>query len=244
VEAEPQPDSAFPPTRWSLVLDVRDGAESSRKDALEQLCEVYWLPAYSYVRRTGKTAEEARDLTQAFFLDLLERDTFAKADPDRGRMRTFLLTALKHFLAKAHRHQTAAKRGSGIAPISIDERDAEGRYLTEPAETVTPELLFERRWATTLFERALDGLRNHFEARGKLDTFETMQPFLAKDGSGQSHAQAATTLGMNESAFGVAVFRMRKRFRVLLEEAIRDTLAHEGEFNDELNHLHAIFLAR
>lgn len=236
--------SAFPATRWSLVVDLSGDEDARRSDALGTLCETYWYPLYAYIRRAGKAPEDARDLAQGFFLDLFERDTLAQADPSRGRMRTFLLTALKRFLAKQHRRDTALKRGAGRLPVSIDERDAEGRYLAEPADVDTPERQFERGWASALFDRTLGRLREHFEQTGKAANFDVLKEYLAKDESSQSYAQLATQLDMSEGAVGVAIFRMRKRFRTLLREEIEDTLADGESFDEELRHLHAIFQNR
>ena len=243
VDAESQPKPAFPPTRWSLVDDLGDGDRVRREEALTALCQSYWYPAYAFVRRSGKGAEDAKDLTQGFFYDFLKRDAFAKAAPDKGRMRNFLLTALKRYLAKSHERAAALKRGGGEAPVSIEASEAEGRYLAEVTDTTTPELLFERRWAEELFQRAFAALRAHFAERGKLETFEALKGFLAKDGRGH-YAEAAEQLGTSEGNVGVTVFRMRKRFREFLEAEIRQTLATEDDFDDELTHLHQIFQGR
>ena len=185
--------------------------------------------------------EDACDLAQRFFLDLLQRYTFSKADPQLGRMRTYLLTALKRFMAKVHSRECALNRGGGQPLISIDEQDAEGRNLDEPTEKLSPELLFERRWEGALFERAFTRLRQHFTRMGKSETFERLKEYLAKSENDESYAKVATALEMSEGAAGVAVFRMRKRFRGLLEEEICDTLTSKDECDDEMRHLHAMF---
>jgi len=237
-------DPAFPPTRWSLVVDFRDGDEQSREDALSELCQAYWYPVYAFVRRSGKAAEDAKDLTQGFFLDFLERETFSKANPECGRMRTFILTALKRYLAKVHAYDTAQKRGSGQIPVSIDESDAEGRYLNEASDSTTPELLFERRWADALFQRALSKLQLHFEKSGRADVFLALSEFLAGESPDQTYADAAEVLGQSENTVAVTIYRMRKRFRNFLEEEIRQTLATGDDFEDELTNLHVIFQNR
>lgn len=234
-------DSAFPATRWSLIINTRDGQDDDRKNALAQLCEAYWLPAYAFVRRTGKSAEDAKDLTQGFFLDFLTRDTFSKADPQLGRMRSFLLNALKCYLAKSHAAATTLKRGNGELSISIESTEAEGLYLAATTDYLTPDLIFERRWASALFQRSFLRLRNHFAQLDKTEIFHHIKDFLAKDSEGSSYAEAARHLGLSEGNIGVTVFRMRQRFRKILEEEIRDTLVDENDFDDELRHIQAIF---
>jgi len=236
-----QGNQAFPPTRWSLVVDAREGADEQQRNALAQLCEAYWFPAYAFIRRTGTPAEDAKDLTQGFFLDFLKRDTFTKADPELGRMRSYLLNALKRFLAKSHASHVAKKRGGGEIPVSIEATQAEGLYLAEISDHLTPDLLFERRWATALFQRSFARLRDHFEHLGKLEVFHHLKVFLAKESKESSYLEAAEQLGMSEGNVGVTVFRMRQRFRKIIEEEVRDTLVDEQEFEDELNHLQNIF---
>lgn len=234
--------SAFPQTRWSLVLDVRGASESSRSEALAELCETYWYPVYGFVRRFGKGSEEAKDLTQGFFADFLRRDAFAKADPERGRMRTFLLTALKNYLASSHHQESARKRGGGFTILSIESEAAEGRYVGEVADSqLSPDLLFDRDWAQALFERALTQIRQQHESTGKLSKFEALKPYLAKKGADQSYAQIAKDLGESEGSIGVSVHRMRKRFRSFMEQEIRNTLASEDEFEAELAHFFTVF---
>ncbi len=231
-------DGAFPPTRWSLVVDLADADDGRRGDALAALCETYWFPAYAFVRRSGKPPEDAADLTQGFFADLLARDGFAQATPDRGRLRSFLLTALKRSLAKQHRHQTALKRGGPTPPLPIDTAEAEARLIETAG---TPDLAFERAWARALFARAMGRLEAHFVAKGKPATFAALKPMLSGDREPGAMARAADALGISENAAGVAAHRMRKRFRDLVESEIRDTLADGEHFDDELRHLFAIF---
>ena len=223
------------------MVDVRKADEGSRANALAELCEVYWYPVYGFVRRSGKESEEAKDLTQGFFADLLRRDGFAKADPNVGKMRTFLLTTLRRYMANSHSAENAQKRGGGCEVLSIDNEEAEGRYAIDPSTDLTPDQMFDRSWARALFEKAFDRLREQHEASGKLKTFETLKPFLAKGESGDTYAEAAKELDQTESAIGVMVFRLRKRFRSSLENEIRNTLGSEDEFDDELQHLFSVF---
>ena len=222
-------------------MDVREADEVSRADALSELCEVYWYPVYGFVRRAGKESEEAKDLTQGYFADLLRRDGFAKADPDVGKMRTFLLTSLRRYLANCHSAENAQKRGGGCAVLSIDDEEAEGRYLVDPCHDLEPDQMFDRNWAQALFERAFERLREQHEASGKLETFETLKPFLAKGEGDGTYASAAKLLGQSENSIGVMVYRLRKRFRSSLETEIRNTLGSEDEFDDELQHLFSVF---
>jgi len=231
----------FPVTRWSLVLDVRSGDQSRRDDALGELCRVYWGPVYAFVRRSGNEADEAKDLTQGFFLDFLERSSFEGAHEQKGRMRNYLLGALKNFLAKSHHKLCAQKRGSGVLPVSLDACEAEGAFLAGVQLDESPELIYERKWAEALFERSFDRLRDFFESRGKVESFELLKPTLMGQRVEEGYAGIARQLGESESSIGVTVHRMRQRFRQLLEEEIRQTLAHEGDFQDELSHLYTIF---
>ena len=228
-------------TRWSLVVDARDGTEEIRLNALEELCEAYWYPAYAFVRRSGRNADDAKDLTQGFFMDFLERETFSKAKPECGRMRSFFLVALKRYLAKEYARQTTKKRGGGTTSLSIDEEQAEGRYQSDLANDLSPDLLFERHWAEALFQRAYSKMEAYFEKSDRAKVFAVLREFLAGESPDQNYAEAAKTLQLTEGAVRVNVFRMRKRFRKFVEDEIRQTLASPDEFEDELANLYTIF---
>ena len=159
-------------TRWSVVLEAGAGGEDGAREALEYLCRTYWYPLYSYVRRGGKGVEEAKDLTQGFFLHLLEGDVIAAADADRGRFRTFLLTALKNYVAGDWRRQQAQKRGGGAEVFSLDEDEAEGRFQVEPEDGLSADVVFDQRWARALLERVFVRMREEFERAGKGERFE------------------------------------------------------------------------
>ncbi len=232
----PAPDRCgFAPTRWSLIVAARDGHSHEARQALSQLCEVYWYPLYAYIRRRGHTADQAQDLTQEFFARLLERDFLGAADPEKGRFRAFLLACCKNFLANEHDRAAAQKRG-GRAPATLSVEGAEERYRREPAHDLTPERAFERRWALTLLDRALGRLRDEFTGRGKGGVFDGLRPYLVGD-RGAPQERAAAALGMSVGAFKVAVHRMRQRYRELLREEIAQTVGGPDEVEEEIRDL-------
>lgn len=230
--------SMFPNTRWSLVADAaRD--KTLAADALEILCRDYWYPLYSYIRRQGKSAPDAQDLTQGFFEYLLAGKYLARADREKGRLRSYLLGALKHFSAAQYRKEIAQKRGGGVARISIDEELAEQRFQNEPQadESGNPDRLFERRWALTVLETVLQKLADEFHAGGKEEQFAVLSGFLAWNSGEMTYSQAGEKLGMQEGAVKVAVHRMRKRYREILHAEIAATVSTEEEVEDEINFL-------
>ena len=215
------------------------GQEASLQsaEALERLCRTYWFPLYAYVRRRGYDAEEAKDLTQEFFLRLLQKHYLAHADRSKGRFRSFLLTALNHFLANDWRRAQAAKRGGGQPLISLDDPAAETRYALEPLSDLTPEKIYERRWALTLLDRALGRLAAEYEAAGRSPQFERLRGFLATESGETRYAAVAAELGMTADAVGVAVHRLRYRYRELVREEIAHTVASPAEVEDEIRWL-------
>ena len=229
----------FSPTRWSLISAVCSGDSERARPALEQLCQSYWYPLYAYVRRCGQTAEDAADLTQGFFAVLVEKELLTRADPGRGRLRNFLLTALQRFLRDDWRAQQRQKRGGGAVLLSIDEATAEGLYAREPAHVDTPEKLYHRRWALMLLERAILGLRDDYVQQGKGGLFEALKPALTEDPDADSAAATGAKLGMTAGAVRVAVTRLRARYRArLLEEVAASVDAQtEAEVDDEINAL-------
>ncbi|MFP2930316.1 RNA polymerase sigma factor [Pyxidicoccus sp. 3LG] len=234
----PEKPQKFATTRWSLIAAAgRPGAPDAR-GALETLCALYWHPCYAFVRRRGYAADPAFDLTQGFFMRLLEKNDLATVDRERGRFRSWLLASLKHHLTNDwHREQTQ-KRGGGAEHLSIDGAEAESQYsLLEPSHDLTPEKLFERRWALALMERALDTLRDEYSRLGKAHLFERLSGSLTGD-KGESTWQAiATELGMTEGNVKVTVHRLRNRYRALIQEEIARTVEHDDEVDDELRHL-------
>ena len=230
----------FATTRWTVVLAAAgQGPGTGAADALATLCQTYWYPVYAFVRRRGHGPEDAQDLTQAFFARLLEKHTVNAADPARGRFRSFLLASVQNFLANEHDKAAAQKRGGGQSPVSLDPAAAESRYAVEPAHELTPERLFDRRWAMTLLDLCIGELRDEYAARGQGHVFARLQPFLGGDVPGGSYAPAAAELGVSESAVKVAVHRLRQRYRELLRRQILQTVTSSEEVDDEVRHLFA-----
>ncbi len=229
----------FATTHWSLIAAARDGSASQARAALAALCAAYWYPLYAFIRRQGHNADEAQDLTQGFFARLLEKDFLAAIDRDKGRFRSFLLAACKHFLANEHDRAHAQKRGGGREPLSLDFHTAEGRYGLEPADTLTPERLFDRQWALTLLDQVLARLRTEFRQADKAALFERLKGFLMGEKSTTPYAQLAAELGMTEGAVKVAVHRLRRRYRDLLQEEIGRTVRDPAEVKEEIADLFA-----
>ena len=227
----------FETTRWSVVRAAGDRSAPNAEQALATLCQTYWYPLYAYLRRRGHTREDAQDLTQAFFVKLLEEGTIRVADSRRGTFRSFLLAALKHFVANQQRRARTSKRGLGRSPTSLDFLDfqiAEGRYAQELAHAATPEQVFERRWAFTVLEQVFDNLRREYSDAGKATLFAQLKPFLGGDSDTVPYREIATTLDMTEGAVKVAVHRLRRRCRALLLSEIAHTVADPADVDDEL----------
>lgn len=227
----------FATTHWSVVLTARQHDSPRVAEALEKLCRTYWYPLYVYIRCRGNNPADAEDLTQGFFERLLEKDYLGDLTPGMGRFRSFLLTAVKHFLANEwHRAQTQ-KRGGGMVIFSLEEQGAEERYQFEPAENVTPETLFERRWALTVLERVLTRLRGEFVAGEKAGLFDELKVFLSADEPGCSYAEVAHRTGLKEGTVKVTVHRLRRRYGELLRAEIAETVGDPHEVEDEIHHL-------
>jgi RNA polymerase sigma-70 factor (ECF subfamily) len=241
-EATSPGDRAFATTRWSIVLAAQDGrnahhGESAVRTALGELCQRYWYPLYAFVRRQGHAPHDAQDLTQEFFARLIEKQWLASVVPDRGRFRSWLLASMRHFLANEWNRLGAQKRGGGALVLSLDETNAEGRYLHEPPDPLDAAQLFERRWALTLLDEVLARLRTEMEAAGKSAHFEALKPALT--GEPIAHTEAAARLGMSEGSVRVTVHRLRERYRELLRAAVADTVDSPAEIEAELQHLFA-----
>ena len=234
------PRAVFATTHWSLVLAAAQPDTARAQDALARLCQNYWYPLYTYVRRRGYSAHDAQDLTQAFFLRLLERHWVDDADRARGRFRTFLLTALQRFLADEWDKGRAQKRGGGVPHVPVQLDSAETRYGHEPADNLTPEQSYERRWALTLLDTVLQKLRAEYERGGKGELFAGLNACLVGGRDTQPYAELAAQLAMNEGAVKVAVHRLRQRYRQLLRDEIAQTTAEAGDVDDELHHLFAV----
>lgn len=233
------PAQAFPPTRWSVVLAAQQVPSPAADAALETLCRAYWQPLYAFVRRQGHTKEDAQDLVQDFFARLLQKQWLEAVAREKGRFRSFLLTALKRFLANEWDRQRAQKRGGGQAPLSLDTAIAERQYQAEPDPGAAADRVFERRWALTLLERTLTRLREEFTAAGKLREFDALKPFLTAGQDTASYAGVAAQLAINEVAARVAVHRLRRRFREHFRAEIAHTVAGPGDVEAEVRHLMA-----
>jgi RNA polymerase sigma factor (sigma-70 family) len=237
----PPAQGRFPNTRWSIILSLGDSDPGTAADALSDLCQAYWFPLYAYARRQGNSHHQAEDLTQAFFCRLLDRDLFAAAQQEKGRLRSFLLTLMKRFMANEWNKDHAQKRGGDQVHISIDQEWAEDRYRYEPADGVTPEDVYERQWALTLLDTVLATLHDEYVARNKEALFETLKDFIALDTDTTPYASLAGKLDMQEGTVRVAVHRLRKRYRDLLTREIERTVESPEEIEDEMRHLFAIF---
>jgi len=223
----------FATTQWSVVLSARDGSEDVAREALEALCDDYWYPLYAYVRGLGHSVQDANDLTQGFFAELLEKDRLRAIDPSRGRFRSFLLASLKHYISHQWKRGQAQRRGGGTQIVPLDVDDAETRYSRDPVYSQTPELIFERHWGQTVMELALQKLR-----RGRrVEQLDRLVPYVTGAQPQVSYARMASELGTSTSAIKSAVHRLRKRFGRLLREEIAQTVADPDDVDDELRHL-------
>jgi RNA polymerase sigma factor (sigma-70 family) len=228
----------FQPTQWTLVR--RAGFNSSQSgDALETLCRTYWYPIYAFIRRNGRAPHDAQDLTQEFFARFLEANSIVRADPARGKFRTFLLGALKNFLTDAHRRASAWKRGGGFQIVSFEETEAEDRYRLEPVDNRTPDEIYDQRWLVGLLETAMGRLRDEFHAAGKDRQFEVLKVFLSREGDDESYMAAGVELNTSGKTIAVAVHRIRRRFRQVVRSAIADTVSTPEEVEQEYRSLFA-----
>jgi RNA polymerase sigma factor (sigma-70 family) len=228
---------AFATTEWSAVLRVGRGDLPEASAALERLCRTYWPPLYAYVRRGGFSDYDAQDLTQEFFARLLEKNFVGEARRERGRFRSFLLSALKHFLANEWKRGHRLKRGGGQIFIPIQTEEGNTRYGVNPADESSPEKSFERRWALTVLEQALARLRTEVAASGKGELFDPVKVFLTGDDMAPSYVELAPRLGMTEDALKMTVSRLRRRYREILRATVAETVASPLEVEDELRHL-------
>ncbi|MBL7187449.1 MAG: sigma-70 family RNA polymerase sigma factor [Phycisphaerae bacterium] len=229
----------FATTHWSMVLAAGRSSSPRHEPALSTLCQTYWFPLYAYLRRHGHDAHEAADYTQAFFAQMLDKDYLKKVKPEGGKFRSFLLTALKHFIANERARAAAKKRGGGRAILSLDFENAESQYALEPADDLTPEKLFEKSWALTVLERTMDRLGAELASKGKQKLFDHLRVYLAAEPSAIPYREVAAELGMTEGAARVAVHRLRKQCRQLLRDEIAQTVADEGQIDDEIRGLFA-----
>ena len=223
----------FPETSWSLVVAAGQQTSDRSMQALEKLCSIYWYPVYAYLRRKGQDVEAARDLTQEFFTRLVEKNYIATADHERGRFRGFLLMAVKRFLLNEGDRERTQKRGGGARRDSLDAQSAEDRYRSEPSHGITPEALYERRWALMVLERTLDRLKDRYSD----DRLKVMMPFLAGEAARGGYERAAAEMGVSEGSLKVAVHRLRRHYQAALREEIAETVARESDVAGEIQYL-------
>jgi RNA polymerase sigma-70 factor (ECF subfamily) len=226
----------FATTRWSVVLAAQ-GPSPVADAALETLCRTYWLPLYAFIRREGYGVEEAKDLTQDFFARWLERKDFGAARRDKGRLRSYLLVSLKHFLTNERNKTRTAKRGRGQQPISLDEIIEQQRFSLEPVETLTADQIYERQWATTVLDHVLGLLEEDYRSTGRGALFEQLKGVLTDEPDHPSQAEIGEKFGMTANSVKQAFHRLRLQFRETLREEIAHTVAASDEIEDELRHL-------
>ena len=232
---------AFLTTHWSVVAAAADSSAPVAQAALERLCQAYWAPLYAYLRRRGHKPQEAQDLTQEFFARLLEKRSIEQADPASGRFRTFLLTSLQHFVIDEWRKTTRQKRGGDHMVFSCDAQAAEQLYAADLTDDLTPEKVYERRWAATLVERVLSTLGEEYTAAGKGRLFELLKDSLWGERLSTPYAELAVQIGLTEGALKVAVHRLRRRCRELLRAEVAQTVVRPEEIDEELRHLLVVF---
>jgi RNA polymerase sigma factor (sigma-70 family) len=238
----PADASQFPTTRWTLVIAAGDPLRKEAHSALVSLCENYWYPLYAYLRRRGYAADAAQDLTQEFFIRLLEGRYLDRADPEKGRFRSFLLTSLKFFVADEEDRERAQKRGGGTV-ARLELASGEERYQREPAHDETPERIFERRWARSLLDRVVEKLQDEFMQHGRAEHFAQLKVFLLGQ-SDAPYAALAREMNTSEGALKVAIHRLRRRYRELFRQEIADTVADPVEVESELRFLAAVLSKR
>lgn len=240
-ESIPPGAGQFAATHWTIVLTAQRGADTPAQEALEKLCQTYWYPLYAYVRRQGRSPEDAQDLTQGFFAKLIANHYLGDVDRSKGKFRTFLLIALKRFLADEWGRQHAQKRGGFQTIVSIDQNLAESRLSAEPVHDLSPDLLFERQWALTVLEQARLLLRDEYVASGRAALFEQLDGCLTKHETTAPYAEIAERLNLTVPAVRMAVQRLRGRYRELLREEIGKTVATTEEIQEEIRHLFSVF---
>lgn len=232
----PPSGRGFATTHWSVVTAAGNAGSAQAQEALEQLCRTYWPSLYAYLRRFGYPPEDAEDLTQDFFAAFLERNGVEQADRERGRFRTFLLTSFKNHIRDVHEHDTALKRGGGTRVLSLDRAKAERGCAAEPATHLTPERVFEKRWATTLLENVLAQVGTDFAHAGKREFFDQLKGFVW-GGNTEPVRDVAARFGLTENAVKVTIHRLRQRFRELLRTEIAHTVTRPEEIDEELRYL-------
>jgi RNA polymerase sigma-70 factor (ECF subfamily) len=233
-----RPARAFPSTDWRLVLASRRPGTEYRRESIAELCAIYWYPVYAFLRRRSHRAEEAEDLTQGFFAHILDNGLLTRAEPEKGRLRSLLLTSLNNFVANEHHRRSALKRRAAPAVTRAEMVDAEARYAREPVDTVTPERLYERQWAATLLTHVLDTLRDEFARAGKAHLFDLLKGHLVGEKDEDAYRDAAAALDTSVGALRVAAHRLRRRYREMLRAEIARTVdGSDREIDDEIRYL-------
>ncbi len=227
---------AFPATPWTMLMAAR-GDNTMAAYALGDICKMYWYPLYAFARRNGLAAHDAEDATQGFFAQLLHRDSLHRANREKGKLRTFLLSSMKYFMKQEWRKAHAAKRGGGKTVTSIDFSEAENRYADVPVTNETPETAFEREWAIAILDNTMKELRHEYRARGKNEIFNALNPFLSISSDQQTYDEIASKTGLTANAARVSVHRLRKRYRELLRSYVSATVEEEHDVDAEINNL-------
>jgi len=231
--------STFATTHWSVILAAGNQSSPDYTRALSTLCETYWLPIYAYLRRRGYNRQQAEDYTQSFFAGLLERQSIGKADREKGKFRSFLLTSLKNFLADEYDRTEAQKRGGKIKVLSLDIDDGETRYSREPVDNLSPEKIFERYWAQTVLKQAMARLKAEYVNANKQRLFEHLKAYLTMEQDSMSYLSVASKLNMTEGAVKVAVYRLRQRYGELVRDQIAQTVTTTEQIEDEIRELYS-----
>jgi RNA polymerase sigma-70 factor (ECF subfamily) len=226
-------------TCWSAILLSAQSQAPGSDNAREEVCQLYWYPLYAFIRRRGYNPEDARDLTQGFFLFILGRKALKRATPAKGKFRSFLLGSLKNYLSNVYQHENAIKRGGKIDFVSVDFSDGEDRYSREPTDSLTPEKIFDANWAVTLLAQAIERLKQEYSAQGKGNIFETLRPFLDLSGAAQALSYEVVSERLKVSSAGVKtlIHRFRKRYSEILREAVAQTVTDPSEIDDEIRSL-------
>lgn len=235
--SNPQNNPSFPTTRWSLVIQIRDGDPDQVSDALDEICEHYWYPVYAFLRRRGNPPQNAEDLTQDLFQRLVSSESLKTADPEKGRLRNYLIANLKQVASRASRKRMAQKRGGDAPVVPIEGGEGERRYALEDEGQCDAETLFDRAWANGVYDLAKAALREAYEKRDRGALLEALEPHISWNETDGDYAEIAGRLGITESAVRVHVFRMRRRLRKNLEDEILKTLSDPDDLEDELRYL-------
>ncbi len=240
MEEDPHRRSRFPETNWALVERAAGTDENDRSVALSDLCSLYWPPIYAYIRSQGAAPHDAEDLTQDFFSDFICNSPLARADPDKGRLRSYLLKSVKHFLISEHRKGVRQKRGGGVKPLSLDAGEGEARCHQIAADDPDPDRVYDRLWAATLMEQVMRRLRDRYEAKGNLKAFDRMCRYIRNEPVDNDLRNLAADFSQSEATVRVALHRLRQRFKAILREEVSATLGIGENLEEELRYLRSV----